>query len=647
MSGYGLRPAAAGVLMFMLAWLCGGPSSTAQQVSLTAPAEALVGAPVEVSWSGAAGERDFISIDEPGWEERRYGQYIYTRAGQPGRLRAPEEPGSYLIRYHSGEAGYAVLGSRPLTVIDTTASFEPLDPIDAGDSVTISWTGPAHERDYISIDEPGSGDRSYGPYAYTTKNPVTIRVPDEPGEYVVRYHLGKSYRVIGETPLVVGGVEANLEAPATAQAGGNIEVRWTGPDGDRDYISIDPPDAAPQSYLEYAYTGSGNPVVIRVPEETGRYEIRYHMARSRNVLATVPLEVLANTATVAGPASAAGGSRFEVTWTGPDNPGDFLTIVAAGADNRDYNDYANTRSGSPATLEAPLEVGPHELRYVTGRRRMVLASAPIEVTPGKIPGTLRVTSEGSSASGAGGAGQAGAVEVILDASGSMLQRLGGERRIEIAKSSVARLLSDVLPSGTPFALRVFGHREADSCRSDLEIPLAPLDAATAGARIRGIEAKNRARTPIGASLLAVKDDLAGVEGPATVVLVTDGEETCDGDPPAAIGELERAGFDVRVNIVGFAIDDLALKETFEEWARAGGGRYVEADDAAQLAEAMRTSLERGFEVLEGDVVVARGMVNGAPVKLAAGTYRVRLSGATEELGEVTVAPRQEHRLRVD
>jgi hypothetical protein len=638
------RPAIAGVLF--LSGVLGALPSAAQDIVLDVPAEALVGASMAIGWSGPEGERDFVSVDEEGAPDSSYGSYIYTARGNPGRLRAPEVPGRYLIRYHSGGSGYPVRASSPLTVIDTTASFEPLGAVDAGSSVTITWTGPAHERDYISIDEPGAGDRSYGTYAYTTKNPVTLRVPDEPGEYVVRYHLGESYRVIGQTPLTVGGVEATLEAAPTAQAGGTIEVHWTGPDGESDYISIDPPNAAPQSYLEYAYTKRGSPATIRVPEETGSYEIRYHMARSRNVLATLPLEVLGNTATVSGPASAAGGSRFEVGWTGPANPGDFLTIVAAGADNRDYNDYAHTSEGSPASLEAPLEVGPHELRYVTGRRRQVLASVPIEVTPGKIPGTLRVTGSDSS-SAAGAADRFGAVEVILDASGSMLQRLGGEHRIEVAKSSVERLLGDVLPAGAPFALRVFGHREADSCRTDLEIPLAPLDTAAALSKVRGITAMNRAKTPIGASLLAVKDDLATVEGPATVILVTDGEETCDGDPPAAIEELKRAGFDVRVNIVGFAIDDLALKETFEAWARAGGGRYVEADDGKQLAEAMTTSLERGFEVLDGDRVVASGLVNGKAVELAAGSYSVRLSGANEALGEVTIEPRQEHQLRLD
>jgi hypothetical protein len=62
---------------------------------------------------------------------------------------------------------------------------------------------------------------------------------------------------------------------------------------------------------------------------------------------------------------------------------------------------------------------------------------------------------------------------------------------------------------------------------------------------------------------------------------------------------------------------------------------------------MSTSLERGFEVLDGDEVVVTGMVNGAPVQLASGTYRVRLSGAGEDFGEVTIEPRQERHLELD
>jgi hypothetical protein len=239
------------------------------------------------------------------------------------------------------------------------------------------------------------------------------------------------------------------------------------------------------------------------------------------------------------------------------------------------------------------------------------------------------------------------VEVILDASGSMLQRIGGVRRIELARTALNRLVGGVVPAGTPFALRVFGHREAGSCRTDLEMPLAPLATATATSTISRIDAINLSRTPIGASLAQVRQDLAGATGPIVVVLVTDGEETCQGDPAAAIQALRGSGMDVRVNIVGFAIDEQQLRETFQSWARLGNGRYVEANDGEQLNAALGASLGLPFEVLRGEQVVGTGVVGGPAVRLAPGAYRVRVLGGTpRDLPPVTIEPGGEHSVNV-
>jgi hypothetical protein len=83
-------------------------------------------------------------------------------------------------------------------------------------------------------------------------------------------------------------------------------------------------------------------------------------------------------------------------------------------------------------------------------------------------------------------------------------------------------------AGTPFAFRVFG-REVDSCQTDLDIPLSPLNASAVASKVNALEVKNNARTPIGASLEKVTSDLAAVKGERLVVLLTDGEETCGGD----------------------------------------------------------------------------------------------------------------------
>src|SRR5690606_5440986 len=109
-------------------------------------------------------------------------------------------------------------------------------------------------------------------------------------------------------------------------------------------------------------------------------------------------------------------------------------------------------------------------------------------------------------------GARGAVELILDASGSMLKRMGNQRRIEIAKTAVANVVENVLPEGIPLALRVYGHKEAGSCRTDLEQKLAPLDKAALLAKLDTITAVNLAKTPIADSLAQVGKDLANAKG---------------------------------------------------------------------------------------------------------------------------------------
>jgi hypothetical protein len=101
--------------------------------------------------------------------------------------------------------------------------------------------------------------------------------------------------------------------------------------------------------------------------------------------------------------------------------------------------------------------------------------------------------------------------------------------------------------------------------------------------------------------------------------------------------------DVRVNVVGFAIDEQQLRETFQSWSRLGNGRYVEADNGEELTDAIVASLGLPFEVLRGDQVVGTGVVGGPALRLAPGSYRIRVLGGTpRELPPVTVEPGGEH-----
>lgn len=606
----------------------------ASDASLDAPATVSVGAEVEVGWSGSPDEGAFVSIDPEGAPESKYGAYQYLRSN-PVKLRAPGAPGRYEIRLHSGASGYAVLASSPLEVTAASATVSVPATVSSGGVVSVTWTGPAHSGDFLSLDEAGAKESSYGAYVYTSKgSPVELPVPGEPGSYEVRYHLGASgYPVIGSAPITVEDVGATISVPARVAAGGTITVEWEGPDHPRDFLSFDEAGAPESSYGDYAYTSKGSPLELPVPESPGSYEVRYHLGASGyRVIGSAAVEVGDVTATVRPAETIVAGEPFEVAWTGPGNDLDYVTIVPAGAEEGTYGRYAYTKRGNPVRVQAPDEPGDYEVRYLTGREDRTLASAAVEVLPGQSQGFLQVVPTGGDDAGAPGRG---AVEVILDASGSMLQRLEGIRRIELARQALLELVEGAIPAGTPFALRVFGHREADACRTDLEIPLAPLEPAAAAQRIRAVEAMNLAKTPIADSLRRVGEDLAGVEGPRLVVLVTDGEETCSGDPAAAIRALSEGGTRVEVNIVGFAIEELMLREQFEKWAELGGGRYLDATDGDGLRDAMRGAVRPGFQVLVEGEVVASGTVGGAAVEVPVGAVRVRLSDG-RDLGEVTV-----------
>jgi len=235
------------------------------------------------------------------------------------------------------------------------------------------------------------------------------------------------------------------------------------------------------------------------------------------------------------------------------------------------------------------------------------------------PGPGRLLVEAAGTSDPGGK----AIELILDASGSMLQRLDGERRINIAKAVLTKAVQEHIPAGTPVALRVFGHQEPNACRTDLEMPLGPLNPARASEVIDGIQARNLARTPIADSLAAIRADTASHEGAVAAVLVTDGEETCDGDPAAALEQLAEQGIEVSLNIVGFAIDDPELEAKFAAWADQGNGRYLAARDSEGLDAAIEQALSIAYAVYDAEGVLAgEGVVGGTPLELEAGEYRV-------------------------
>ena len=593
----------------------------AQERTLTAPASVPVGAAVEVAWQGAADPRDFITIVPVGEAEGRYGGYSYTNKS-PVTLTAPPQPGNYELRYLAAASPYPTLARVPLAVVDATATLTAPAAVPAGEELEIQWTGPNNDRDFIGLVKADAAEGTYnGPYDYTSKgSPLKLRAPDAAGDYELRYMMANTpYRTLGRVPVRVTSTAASVTVPPSVAAGSTFAIQWQGPDNPRDFITIVPAGTAAREYDAYVYTSAGNPASLAAPEVAGAYEVRYLTGQAYATLATAAVTVTPVSATIEAPPSAPARAIVTVTWEGPGNPTDYVILLPVGADNSVTGNYAYVSRGKELRIATPEAPGEYELRYLTGNQRLTLGKRAITIAPRPAPGALRVVAAAAGQPVLDGA----TVAVVFDASGSMLQRIGNERRIDIAKQAVGTLVREVLPASVGFSLRVFGHKEADSCRTDLEMPAAPLDRAAAAAKVASIQAMNLAKTPIGESLRLTAADLAGRPPPHLIILVTDGEETCGGDAAAAIRELRARGADVRVNIVGFAIDELMLQETFAEWARLGNGKYFNAKDGGELAASLVESIEVPYTVLDArGTTVATGAVNGAPVPVEAGTYRV-------------------------
>ncbi len=612
--------------VWVLAWLFTAPAAHAAP-AVSGPGKATAGGEITVTATGSASPRDFLSIVPRGSKEGSYGNYQYVENGVPKKLQVPTEPGDYEIRLLAADSPYPTLASRALRVESASATLDGPPTVAAGAKFVVKWTGPNNERDYIAI---GDAQRPYIGYAYAKAgNPAQLTAPDTAGDYELRYFLGNGDKVIAARKLTVGSVAASVNAPAKVAAGAKFKVTWKGPGNPLDFVTIVKAGAAERQYGPYAYASKGTTLELTAPDQPGSYEVRYLTGQTYATLGSATVTVAANSASLQAPASAVAGSVFAVSWKGPDNPLDYITIVAPGAAEGSWGGYEYTAKGNPARLLAPLVAGRHELRYSTGQSHATLARAAIEITPAKVAaGRIAVSAPVVF----------GNVQIILDASGSMLQRIGSQRRIDLAKQTLARLTSTIIPANTPFALRVLG-REVDSCQTDLDIPLAPLDAGAVAGRIARLDSKNNARTPLGASLDKVPDDLRAARGERLLILLTDGDETCGGDPGAAMAKLTRAG--IRVNIVGFAIDDPKLAGTLRHWSDAAGGHYFEARDAASLDRAMVQATRPGFSVLAAQgQVVAEGIAGGEPVSVLAGAYNVRLSGSAGRLLPVTVKPQE-------
>lgn len=259
------------------------------------------------------------------------------------------------------------------------------ESVRAGASFEAGWQGPDNRGDYLTIVAKGTEDGKYDNYAYTRNgSPVALVAPIEPGPCEVRYMAAPGGEVLGRADILVTPVEAALKAPAEVVAGAPIPVEWTGPDNRGDYVTIVPKGAEEGSYQSYAYTRNGSPAEVRALPDPGPAELRYVTGQGGRTLVSIDIVVTEADVIVSGPESIDAGDAISVSFKGPKNQGDYLTVVLADAEEGKYNSYAYAKNEEDGVVSftVPEEPGEqYEIRYVEGQDGKTLASAPLTILP--------------------------------------------------------------------------------------------------------------------------------------------------------------------------------------------------------------------------------------------------------------------------
>ncbi|WP_224701918.1 vWA domain-containing protein [Devosia aquimaris] len=177
----------------------------------------------------------------------------------------------------------------------------------------------------------------------------------------------------------------------------------------------------------------------------------------------------------------------------------------------------------------------------------------------------------------------GRMIIVMDGSGSMWGQIDGRAKLEIARDAVRDVLANV-PAERDLGLYAYGHRRKGDC-DDIELVVPPAQG-SGPAILSAVQAMRfLGKTPLTRAVRLAAEALRYTEEEATVVLVTDGLETCEADPCALGAELEQLGLKFTAHVIGFGL-------TREEGAAVAclaentGGQFIRAADAKGLTDAL-------------------------------------------------------------
>ncbi|MFD9093644.1 VWA domain-containing protein [Streptomyces collinus] len=242
------------------------------------------------------------------------------------------------------------------------------------------------------------------------------------------------------------------------------------------------------------------------------------------------------------------------------------------------------------------------------------------------------------------------VELVLDVSGSMRTRdIDGGTRMAAAKQAFNEVL-DATPEEVQLGIRTLGanyhgNDRRTGCKDTAQLyPVSTLDRTEAKTAVATLSPTGW--TPIGPALLKAADDLNGGDGARRIVLISDGEDTCQPlDPCEVAREIAAKGIGLTIDTLGL-VPDAKTRDQLSCIADATGGTYTSVQHKEELSDRVGQLVDRAADPVVTPVATEGARECSSAPSLKSGLYTDREEFGQQRWYKVAVEPGQEVRASV-
>lgn len=338
-------------------------------IKITLPEKAIAAESLEINIKGKTSDKDTIMIAKSDASDRSSVGRVNVAGKNLVGLDLPGEEGLYEVRYYDA-AERKIVARQAIKVSNPEVTLETDKESLAGSEIVVTWKAPNQNRDYIAIAQKDAPGSKYETYAYTRDgSPTTVRVPGVEGDYEIRYISEKDRAIWARKDFKVLAPKASVDAPKKGLAGSTLKIEWTGPALRGDYLAVAEPGTDGNKYLKYQYVKEDQKADLRLPDDPGKYEIRYVSGGSRIIRDSTPIEVTAVEVQIGEIGEVTAGAGFTVNVTSPGYRGDYLGIFKANDPRGKYLSYQYSSRGSTLEFKAPEEPGTYLIKYISGQQK--------------------------------------------------------------------------------------------------------------------------------------------------------------------------------------------------------------------------------------------------------------------------------------